>query len=52
MAAAWSIDQIEKDVGAMMEELLVKTLPPPEEKKPGAEGKGGEKHKDSDKGKK
>jgi len=30
--AAWSIDQIEKDVGAMMEELLTKTLPPPEEK--------------------
>ena len=26
--AAWSIDQIQKDVGAMMEELLVKTLPP------------------------
>lgn len=31
--AAWSIDQILKDVGAMMEELLVKTLPPPEEEK-------------------
>lgn len=27
--AAWSIDQMLKDVGAMMEELLQKTLPPP-----------------------
>jgi hypothetical protein len=31
--AAWSIDQIQKDVGAMMEELLVKTLPPADDKK-------------------
>ncbi|RSH87362.1 hypothetical protein EHS25_003271 [Saitozyma podzolica] len=34
---AWSIDQMQKDVGAMMEELLSKTLPPPEEGKKGKE---------------
>jgi hypothetical protein len=35
----------------MMEELLVKTLPPPEEKKP-EEGKDNDKGKDGDKEKK
>lgn len=35
VVAAWSMDQMQRDVGAMMEALLLKTLPQQGEKREG-----------------